>query len=96
MALPPTLIYEYLGDSPQETYENLKKAGLLSIRGRWFKEKVLALINETINAYRAQDKGITGPNEDDHIVAALRNSGYLSWKGTRYANKDQRDIPGYI
>lgn len=91
MALPPTLIYEYLGKGPESTYNNLKQAGLLSLRGRIFKKKVIALILDAMEKFREECVGV-GPNKDDYIVRALQSSKYLSRKGRRLADTDVRNV----
>lgn len=81
MALPPTLLYDYIMDDDEETFFALKSARLLSMFGRFQRRAVVRLIHKTREAFAQEDHDMPGPNEDDLVVQALMASSYLNRKG---------------
>jgi hypothetical protein len=65
--------------SPPEAYIRLRNRGYLSIRGLLNRERVIALIQETIQDY--PDTPMLGQELSRNIVTALVQAGYVSLFG---------------
>jgi len=70
MALPPTQIYQYIGDTPEETAKSLKNAGLL--KGSAVKnDQLVGDIKKAVDLYHKRNSDMPGANEDDVTADAV-------------------------
>ena len=71
MALPPTHIYKYIKEDPEDTFTALKKAGLLQKQSTKDKESIVSELAAKKLSYLNSRSENTGPNLQDIAAAAL-------------------------
>jgi hypothetical protein len=84
MAMPPTPLYDYLDeDSPERTFDNLERAGLLKPEALAARDQTIAKLRAGLAAAEAdlqsKPRGWTGPNMTDRLAGLV--SAYLNEKG---------------
>jgi len=85
MALPPTMIYHYVEDEPEETYDRLQRAGLLKRSARKDKAGFIQDLANAEKEYFAKmalvKNGGPGENLTDTLAGRLRS--YLNKTGLK-------------
>lgn len=79
MALPPTIIHDYLKSTPEETFINLKKSGLLKKEYRSKKNEFILECENLTKNFLENDSTQVGPNLSDQIANLTQN--YLNETG---------------
>ncbi len=88
MALPPTIIYRFISESPEETYLLFRKAGLLNKKTS--KTDFVSLLTSEITKYKKSKKETTGLNLEDTIARAVYK--FLNKTGQELDNIQEGNI----
>ena len=91
MARPPTLLQDYIRDSPDATFDAVKRAGLFTKSAASKRQEIIEKLERTAEKYeRETPPDITGDTRSDVTEDALYQ--YLNNTGQMFSNKIIFDV----